>query len=110
MRFPSGEMRTSVIDRRRIKSSIVTLVALAESAPQQNKVQESKPSFLRILLRPGPGYTPAPSGLLSDFVHAGIRRTGPQQTQQGKLDKRRGGEYIALVPRSGIFLSVIFSL
>ena len=31
-----------------------------------------------------------------------------QQTQQGKLDKRPGGEYIALVPRSGIFLSVIF--
>src|SRR3989441_8281238 len=49
-----------------------------------------------------------PMGLLSDFVHAGIRRTGPQQTQQGKLDKRPGGEYIALVPRSGIFLSVIF--
>jgi len=50
------------------------------------------------------------SNQLSDFVHARVRGTGPQQTQQGKLDKRPGGEYIALVPRSGIFLSVIFSL
>src|SRR5205807_667201 len=53
MRFPSGEMRTSEIDRRRIRSSIVTLAALAESAPQQIKVQKSKPSFLRILPIPG---------------------------------------------------------
>src|SRR2546422_344714 len=108
MRFPSGEMRTSEIDRRRIKSSIVTLAALAESAPQQIKVQKSKPSFLRILLRPGPGDPPSPNGATKQFRPCQNQGDWTQQTQQGKLDKRPGGEYIALVPRSGIFLSVIF--
>src|SRR5437870_11579556 len=108
MRFPSGEMRTSVIDRRRIKSSIVTLAAVAESARQQIKVEKSKPSFLRILLRPGPGDPPSPNGPTKQFRRCQNQGDWTQQTQQGELDKRPGGEHTALVQRSGLFLRAIF--